>query len=144
MKLHEVTSSPQAQSSVMLQGEPLRRIVEAQRVYEREMEALQARHQAFHEELDRDRERAYERVHLAVNAALDGTDLIGLGPKQVQLVMDFAEKHGVAFAYRVGGDDDGKPDIIKALEQAFGAKAIEVPLGGGSVEVHFGDDEENK
>jgi hypothetical protein len=145
MKLTEATQSPEAASSVMITGEKLQRIIDAQGVYERDMEALQERDRVFHEELQRDRDRAYERVHLAVNAALDGTELIGLGPKQVQIVMDFAEKHGVAFAYRTGRpDDDGKPDIIKALERVLGP-GIEIPLGrGGIVDLHLGGDDEEK
>lgn len=143
MQLKDLTSSPEAQSSVMITGDKLQRIIEAQGVYERDIEALHERHRVFHEELDRDRERAYERVHLAVNAALDGTELIGLGPKQVQIVMDFAAKHGVAFAFRVGGgeDDDGRPEIVKALERVFGSRAVEVPLGGGIVNLHLGDED---
>lgn len=146
-KIDEVLNRKEAQTSVMISGEPLQRIIEAHRVYEREMEALQERHRVFHDELNRDRERAYERVHLVVNSALQGSELIGRGPEEVELVLDFAGKHGFAIAKLREGlsDDSGKPAIVKVLEGIFGP-ATELSPRGGTFEVHLGgdEDEENK
>lgn len=143
-KVDEILNRKEAQTSVMITGEPLQRILEAHRVYECEMDALKERHRVFHEELNRDRERAYERVNLVVNQGLQGSDLIGRGPEEVELILDFATKHGFAIAkLRDGLDEDGKPAIIRALEKVFGP-ATELSGDTGTFEVHLGDEDEEK